>query len=55
MLNDDDEKQDTDEIEKAVEDLMQDFDLDPEQAEKLKKLEDEGYDEDDALAQALDT
>jgi hypothetical protein len=57
LSNDDDQKQDDksqNDIETAVEELMQDFDLDPEQAEKLKKLEDEGYDEEDALGQVMD-
>ncbi len=57
MSNDDDQKPEdkqNDDIEAAVEGLMQDFDLDLDQAEKLKKLEDEGYDEEDALAQVMD-
>lgn len=56
-LQDDDQKQNNksqDDIEAAVEELMQDFDLDLDQAEKLKQLEDEGYDEEDALAQVMD-
>ena len=58
LPNDDDQKPQDDksqnDIETAVEELMQDFDLDLDQAEKLKKLEDEGYDEEDALAQVMD-
>ena len=57
MSNDDDQKPEdkqNDDIEAAVEGLMQDFDLDLDQAEKLKKLEDEGYDEEDDLAQVMD-
>lgn len=57
MSNDDDQKPEdkqNDDIEAAVEGLMQDFDLDLDQAEKLKQLEDEGYDEEDALAQVMD-
>lgn len=57
MQNNDDQKPEdkqNDDIEAAVEELMQDFDLDLDQAEKLKKLEDEGYDEEDALAQVMD-
>lgn len=57
LQNDDDQKQDDksqNDIEAAVEELMQDFDLDLDQAEKLKQLEDEGYDEEDALAQVMD-
>jgi hypothetical protein len=57
MQNDDDQKPEdkqNDDIEAAVEELMQDFDLDPEQAQKLKQLEDEGYDEEDALGKAMD-
>ena len=55
--NDDDQQsnnQTQSDLEAAVEELMQDFDLDPEQAEKLKQLEDEGYDEEDALGKVLD-
>lgn len=44
----------TDDLEKAVHDLMNEFDLDENQAKKLEKLEDEGYDEEDALAQVMD-
>ncbi len=58
MQNDDDQKPEdkpNDDIEAAVEELMLDFDLDPEQAEKLKKLEDEGYDEEDALGKVMDS
>lgn len=44
----------TDHLEKAVHDLMNEFDLDENQAKKLEKLEDEGYDEEDALAQVMD-
>lgn len=57
MQNDDDQKPEdkqNDDIEAAVEELMQDFDLDPDQAQKLKQLEDEGYDEEDALGKAMD-
>lgn len=43
-----------DEMEKAVDDLMTEFDLDEEQAAKLQQLEDEGYDEEDALGKVLD-
>lgn len=57
-LSDDDDQQQGNQtqsdLEAAVEELMQDFDLDPEQAEKLKQLEDEGYDEEDALGKVLD-
>ncbi len=42
-------------LEAAVEELMQDFDLDPEQAQKMRQLEDAGYDEEDALSQAMDS
>ncbi len=63
MSNDDDQKQDDsqsgnqtqNDLEAAVEELMQDFDLDPEQAQKLKQLEDEGYDEEDALGKVMDS
>ncbi len=44
----------SDEMEKAVDDLMTEFDLDEEQAAKLQQLEDEGYDEEDALGKVLD-
>lgn len=44
----------TDDLEKAVHDLMNEFDLDENQAKKLEKLEDEGYDEEDALSQVMD-
>ncbi|MBP6859278.1 MAG: hypothetical protein KBC69_01475 [Candidatus Magasanikbacteria bacterium] len=44
----------TDDLEKAVHDLMNEFDLDESQAKKLEKLEDEGYDEEDALSQVMD-
>jgi hypothetical protein len=41
-------------LENVVEELMTEFDLDEDQAAKLKKLEDEGYDEEDALAKVMD-
>jgi|GEM_PF-3672844 hypothetical protein len=41
-------------LEGVVDELMTEFDLDEEQAAKLKKLEDEGYDEEDALSKVLD-
>ncbi len=51
---DDDENKPVDDLEKAVHDLMDEFDLDEPQAQKLEKLEDEGYDEEDALGKVLD-
>lgn len=50
----DGEEKPIDDLEQAVHDLMDEFDLDENQAQKLEKLEDEGYDEEDALGKVLD-
>ncbi len=52
--DDEDKKIDDEDLEKVVHDLMDEFDLDEGQAKKLEKLQDEGYDEEDALNQVLD-
>jgi hypothetical protein len=49
----DDEKQ-KDDLDEGVHELMDEFDLDERQARKVEKLEDEGYDEEDAVSQAMD-
>lgn len=43
-----------DEVEKELDELMEDFNLDENQAVKVKELEDAGYDEEDAVSQAQD-
>lgn len=50
----DDEEKPIDDLEQAVHDLMDEFNLDESQAKELEKLEDEGLDEEDALAKVLD-
>ena len=67
MYQDDDDKQKAqprtdsrggsgtgDDLEEGVHELMDEFDLDEKQARKAEKLEDEGYDEEDAVSQAQD-
>jgi hypothetical protein len=58
MQDDDFQKEEegipSEDLENVVEELMTEFDLDEDQAAKLKKLEDEGYDEEDALAKVMD-
>ena len=49
----DDEKQ-TDDLDEGVHELMDEYDLDEKEARKVEKLEGEGYDEEDAVAQAQD-
>lgn len=49
----DDEKQ-KDDLEEGVHEIMDEFDLDEKEARKAEKLEDEGYDEEDAVAKAQD-
>ncbi len=49
MYDDDKQKDDLDE---GVHEIMDEFDLDEAEANKVKKLEDEGYDEEDAVAKA---
>ncbi len=55
MQNQTDEEKPIEDVAAAVDELMSDFDLDEDQAVKVKKLEDEGYDEEDAVSQALDS
>ncbi|MEK7131422.1 MAG: hypothetical protein AAB797_01650 [Patescibacteria group bacterium] len=52
-MQDDDEKQ-SDDLEEGVHELMDEFDLDEKEAVKVEKLEAEGYDEEDAVAKAMD-
>jgi len=54
MLQDDDDKKPNDDLEEGVHELMDEFDLDEKEAKKVEKLEDEGYDEEDAVSQAMD-
>jgi len=49
-----DQTEDSGSMEKAVDDLMEDYDLSHKQAHLAEKLEDEGYDEEDAVNQAMD-
>ena len=51
MYDDDKQKDDLDE---DVHELMDEFDVDEREARKIEKLEDEGYDEEDAVSQAQD-
>ena len=51
MPDDDDEKKDND-LDEGIHELMDEFDLDEKEAKKVEKLEDEGYDEEDAVAKA---
>lgn len=48
----DDEKQ-PDDLDEGVHELMDEYDLDERQARKVEKLEEEGYDEEDAVAKAM--
>ena len=41
-----------DDLDEGVHEIMDEFDLDEAEANKVKKLEDEGYDEEDAVAKA---
>ncbi|HSR89561.1 MAG TPA: hypothetical protein VLK22_04205 [Candidatus Udaeobacter sp.] len=50
---DDDNKQ-QDDLDEEVHDLMDEYDLDEREAKKVEKLEDEGYDEEDAVSQVID-
>ncbi len=50
--DDDDDKKEKDDLAEDVHELMDEFDLDEREAKKVEKLEDEGYDEEDALAKA---
>ena len=43
-----------DDLEESVHELMDEFDIDEKEARLVEKLEDEGYDEEDAVAQAKD-
>ena len=54
MQDDDDDKQNDKDDEEAVLEIMEDNDLDAHQAHQVIKLEDEGYDEEDAVAKAMD-
>mgnify|MGYP001582936445 CR=1 FL=1 len=47
----DDDKQ-KDDLEEGVHELMDEFDLSETEANRVKKLEDEGYDEEDAVSKA---
>ena len=49
-----DEEKQLDDLEEGVHELMDEFDLDEKEAKKVEKLEDEGYDEEDAVAKAMD-
>jgi hypothetical protein len=49
-----DDEQQQDDLEESVHELMDEYDLDERQAKKVERLEDEGYDEEDAVAQAMD-
>lgn len=49
----DDEKQ-KDDLDEDVHELMDEYNLDEKEARKVEKLEDEGYDEEDAVEQAKD-
>lgn len=44
-----------DDLEEGVHELMDEYDLSEKQAKKVEKLEGEGYDEEDAVSQAMDT
>lgn len=54
MQDYDDEKQ-KDDLDEDVHELMDEFDLDEKEAKKVEKLEDEGYDEEDAVSQAMNS
>ncbi len=43
-----------DDLEESVHELMDEFDIDEKQAHRVEKLEDEGYDEEDAVSQAVE-
>ena len=43
-----------DDLEEGVHELMDEFDLDEKEAKQVEKLEDEGYDEEDAVSKAQD-
>lgn len=53
MSNNDDDKV-VDDLSEEVHDLMDQFDLDEREAKKVEKMEDEGYDEEDAVSQVVD-
>jgi len=52
MYQDDDKEKD--DLAEDVHELMDEFDIDEKEARKVEKLEDEGYDEEDAVAKAQD-
>lgn len=45
---------DQDELAESDHELMDEYDLSEEQAKEVKRLEDVGYDEEDAVDQAMD-
>jgi len=49
-----DEEKQKDDLAEDVHELMDEYDLDERQAKKVEKLEEEGYDEEDAVSQAMD-
>jgi hypothetical protein len=43
-----------DDLAEDIHDLMDEYDLSEKEAHLVEKLEDEGYDEEDAISQAID-
>ncbi len=54
MQNDDDDKKPADDLAEDVHELMDEFNIDEKEARLVEKLEDEGLDEEDAVAKAQD-
>ncbi len=54
MPDDNDDKQTDQDHEEGILEIMEDHDLDAHQAHRVEKLEDEGYDEEDSVAQVMD-
>jgi hypothetical protein len=49
-MQDDDDKQNSKDHEEGILEIMEDNDLDVHQAHEVERLEDEGYDEEDAVS-----
>lgn len=54
MQDDDDDKKNDKDHEEGILEIMEDNDLDAHQAHMVEHLEAEGYDEEDAVAKAMD-
>lgn len=52
-MQDEEENKSKDDLEEAVHELMNEYDLDEKEAKTVEKLEEEGYDEEDAVSQAM--